>query len=520
MAALDDLATHLQAASRAPFLFVGAGMSRRYLKADGWLDLLKRMASLTPMPYAFYATKANNQLPPVASEIASRFHELWWTDDRFEESRRLYGDRLTSAEGPLKVEVARYTDGVLANLPADGTVESRELELLRKAVIGGAITTNYDGLLETLFPDYRTFVGQDQLLFADTQGIGEIYKVHGSANDPESLVLTEADYERFGLRNPYLAAKLLTIFVEHPIVFLGYSLNDEDVTEILVSIARVLTTENLSKLQGRLIFVQWSGGTGEPAMTMTQIAASGFTIPVVQVTVPDFLGLFSILGSLRRKFPAQLLRQLKEHVYDLVFSTDPRSQLSVLDIDDNTNIRDLDVVFGVGVMGKLGRQGYVGLKRLDLLQDVLTSASQYEAGRVVDEALPVILRQPANTPVFRYLREAGRLRDDGSLAPGVTVDQRIADRVAKGRDKFKPGSQFKAKAERLLEAASCDFEALASDNPLPDVLLAVLALPEPELDLDALRTYLLEHVDAFTGGQSSAWAKAVCLYDYLRFARI
>lgn len=518
--ALDDLAAQLDASARAPFLFVGAGVSRRYLKADGWIQLLKRMAALTSQPYAYYATKANNNAPATASAIAEQFHELWWTAERFAESREKFGDSLTTKEGPLKVEVARYTEDVLADLPTDDSTEGQELARLRNAVIDGVITTNYDGLLESLFPDYRTYVGQDELLFSDSQGIGEVYKIHGSWDSPESLVLTTADYERFNTRNPYLAAKLLTIFVEHPVIFLGYSLNDPNVTDVLVSIAKVLTTENLSKLQGQLTFVQWSEGAPEPTLVATQVAASGFTIPVQQLTVGDFVGLFDILAGLRRKFPARLLRQLKEHVYELVYSADPDSKLAVLDIDDSTKIKDVEVVFGVGILGQLGHQGYVGLKRLDLLLDVLEPKSKYDAARIVDEALPAILKLPGQTPVYRYLREAGRLRDDGAIAPSAALDDRVSRRVAEVQKGFTPPAQAVTRSQNIAEAVGLDFTRLVSEKTLSDALLGILSFPADQIDLEALRGFLLEQSDAFKTSNSTAWSKAVCLYDYRRFSKI
>ena len=515
MTALDDLEARLRASNAAPFLFVGSGLSRRYLGLDGWVDLLKRMAAMTGRPYGYYASKADTTLPRVATEIAVPFHELWWTDPRFEESRDRYSEALRTREGPLKVEVARYMEDADNALPTAGP-RADELAVLANAVIDGVITTNYDPLLERIFPDFVPYVGQDELLFTDPKGVGEIYKIHGSITRPESIVLTEGDYAEFNARNPYLAAKLLTIFVEHPVVFLGYRLSDVNVTEILVSIARVLTTENLGRLQDRLIFVQWDPDQLEPTLVGSQIAVSGFTIPVVQVTVSSFEGVFEVLARLPRRFPAHLLRRLKEHVYQLVLSGDPGNLLTVVDIDDDTRADQIDVVFGVGVQARLGEHGYVGLSRVDLLKDILRPEG-YNPRIVVADVVPRLLRQAGHTPVYRYLRGANLLQDDGTLREDAQVDERIRERVARGAPHPLDG-WFARRAATLIGDAGGDFEALTKQASVNDVLLAVLGFPPGGIDLDALRAFLEANTPSFAPGEvTTAWAKAVCLYDYRRY---
>ena len=65
--------------------------------------------------------------------------------------------------------------------------------------------------------------------FSKNHEIGEIYKIHGCVTEPETIMITSEDYQMIEEKNKYLAAKLLTIFIEHPIVFIGYSINDEDI---------------------------------------------------------------------------------------------------------------------------------------------------------------------------------------------------------------------------------------------------------------------------------------------------
>ena len=165
-------------------------------------------------------------------------------------------------QSPFKVEIAQYIDE--HSVPVEDKAE--ELALL-KAIssksLAGIITTNYDCLLERETDGYKSFVGQEELVFSAIQGWAEIYKIHGSITNPGSIVITESDYQHFMEYCPYLASKLMTIFMEYPIIFIGYSLSDPNVRIILQSIVKCLTKENLERLQDRFIYVEWEANKNE-----------------------------------------------------------------------------------------------------------------------------------------------------------------------------------------------------------------------------------------------------------------
>lgn len=515
----DNLTAHLEGFRSAPFLFVGSGMSRRYLGLETWAGLLEKFAASTSRPYPYYVSSANGQLPAVAALIADAFHGVWWDNDSYKESRNRYSDQATYRSSPLKFEIADHVAAAIENIPTTGVV-AEELDALRSAVVDGVITTNYDPLMETVFEGFKVFVGQNEMLFSDPQGVGEIYKIHGSCTSPNSLVLTKEDYDNFEKRNAYLAAKLLTIFVEHPILFLGYSLSDPNVTDLLVSIARGLTSENLGMLQNRLIFVQWDPDTTVSTLSATAIAVEGFTIPVISVKVADFRETFASLGAIRRKFPARLLRQLKEHVYQLVLSNEPTGALYVQDIE-NMDPKKVDVVVGVGIQSKLmGDVGYLGLDRRDLLFDVLREESGYDAETLVLETLPAVVRRPGNVPMFRYLREADLLTQKGDLRARADVDDRVRRRVEAYPGLVAVSKSVKTRAEKAVKEAGSDLAALIQNQKLTDALAFATAIPPSKIDLDQLRDFLVENSHCIDSGHttlSTPWAKLVCFYDYLRY---
>lgn len=421
----EQLEEHLRPLG-GPFLFVGAGLTRRYAGLPNWEGLLRHFAQWTPQPYEYYFGLASGELPRVASLIADDFYNVWWSDPQFAESREANGTSVRNGSSALKIEVARHVVDWLASSSVPAELR-HEFELLQKANVDGVITTNYDGLLNLVYPEFELFIGQDELLFSDTQGIAEIYAIHGSATAPESLVLTRSDYDEFQDRNAYLAAKLLTIFVEHPVLFLGYSLGDSNIRTILQSLVRGLKTANVGKLARRLIFVEWEADSTS-SISETVIVVDNVTIPITRVVVPDFIEVFGALAARERAMPAKWLRILKEQVYEIVRTNDPKGRLVAYADIDSDNAKNISVVFGVGA--KMGVFGIVGLNRDDLMVDVLGNPDGgYPAEEIVEKVLSK-MNTRTWCPIYKYLREAGLLNRDGSFVDPTKVPAKVILRAA------------------------------------------------------------------------------------------
>jgi hypothetical protein len=367
------------------------------------------------------------------------------------------------------------------------------------------ITTNYDQLLSAAFPTYKLYVGQDGLLFSDTQGIAEIYAIHGSTTDPSSLVLTSEDYDVYEERNAYLAAKLLTVFVEHPVVFLGYNLDDPNIHDILLSLVRGLKDRAAEKLQDRLIVVEWQAGA-TPSVQKTIMSLDGQLLPVTRVVVPDWVDVFKALGERQHALPARTLRILKQQVYDIVLTNDPKERLyAYRDIDDET-ADDISIVFGVGA--KVATVGIVGVSRPNLWVDILQNP---DGGYPPMEVLDLLIgATQLNTymPVFKFLRELEYLTDDAQIKPDAHPASGVTARVSRNREKlvFALEGVNKRTVPELVEMEGWEW-----------VLNHGLSLPAYTDDYDGLRTFLIDNVDKT---RVSAWwptqyGKAIVAYDYL-----
>lgn len=520
----EELFDHLKHRP-APVLFVGSGLTRRFAGTDTWSELLERFAAKTATPYARYSGAANGDKPKIASLIAEKFYDPWWDEDEYDGSRKAH-PAPAGRESPLKIEVSNYFRQASGTVIDDPDLVA-EIATLREASsrgIAAVVTTNFDQLTDSLFPGFTAYRSQDELLLSTPYGGRELFKIHGCCSDPDSLVLTASDYSSFEKRRKFLAAKLLTLFAAHPVIFLGYSIEDPHIQAIILDVAQALSAASIDRLEGNLIFVQRDhSGSAEGTIQPIPFTVDQTPVPMISVRVPnaEYGAVFRALARLRPKLPTRLVAQLKDEVYKIIESESPKEELYVRDIEslsDDEVDAQIEVVVGIGIRDQLGIMGFKGLSREELLRDLVTPDPRLASEKAAMEILTIVIpRIQANiyVPVFKYLAAAGALDEAGIAVPDHdAVTTSIRNRATTLPTRLHPYAAAGSRPHQLARTYP-DIADLVAHAPTQDALEAVMCLERSTIDPNALRNLILEAMPGLDEKIPTHVARAICLYDYV-----
>jgi len=498
-----------------PFLFLGSGFSRRYLGLEDWRGLLSKFC-VTGKPFEYYLSTANGNYPKIAALLAKDFNEYWWTAPEYKSSVKRFKAKIEDETSALRIEISNYL-ATLDQSKAKDSEYPEEVKLLSNLNVDGVITTNWDMFIEQLFPEYKTYIGQEELLFSNPQEIGEIYKIHGCSTKSSSLVLTDADYERFNEKNTYLAAKLITLFVEHPVVFIGYSIADENISSLLKAVSACIGKENIEQLRKNLIFIQRLSGDEEPNISDTYLTIDGIQIPLVLVKTNDYSPVYKAIDSTKRKIPARVLRYCKEQLYELVQSSEPEKKICVVDIDEIDTKEDVEFLVGVGVAHQefVGPSpiGYAAIGVPELLEDLLHENKNYDCEQVLTNVATKACKSTPNVPVFCYLNKLGIDSQEKYEASHFNLNKVVNRDVKSLRMETYKRPYFRNYRHMTIEQIidSCTPENASAYIPF---------LAKDKIDLDILRDFLIENEAKFeyeNSSYASNYRKLAALYDKLKW---
>ncbi|NWB48438.1 SIR2 family protein [Pseudomonas gingeri] len=319
----SDILNVLGQAACQPILFVGSGFSKRYSKGPSWEELLKILASRCPnisLDLAYYKQK-NKSLVEIGSIFSDCFREWAWT-----EGRNQFPAEYFSEEYPSDIFIKHAIVTILNGMGPSETGSygaddlDAEIAALQSMSPHALITTNYDQLLELIFPDFERVVGQ-QVLSKPYLSVGEIFKIHGCISDPLSLVLTDEDYQVFEADKKYLSAKLLTYFAEHPLLFVGYRAEDPNIKSILYDVTRMFKASQA--LTPNIYILEWDKDVSEssyPARERIINVGEDVTIRVKSITASSFEWVFKAFGNngALEQINVKLLRALMARAFNLV----------------------------------------------------------------------------------------------------------------------------------------------------------------------------------------------------------
>lgn len=408
----DKIIQMLSNAPALPVLFIGSGLTRRYLGLPNWEGLLR--SHCVKSPYEYYYNKAERECrdcpdmiyPKIADYVEADFNDAYFTEDRYAESRKIHADDISAKISPFKFCMADFFKEKSDRIQDE---YSHEVDLFRKIGnknISCIITTNYDLFLENNFgkDHFQPYIGQNELLFSTIYEVAEIYKIHGCCSKPDSIVINSHDYDLFIRKSAYLSSKILTLFLERPIIFLGYSVSDPNIRRILRSISECLENSQLEQLKKRLIFIEWVETPEEEGVSERQFDFdNGKTITMENIKLFDYSILYLAILNNSVKYDVRALRRIKSQLYELVQTNKPTEKLYIAtNIEDDS--QDIDFVVGVGVYGKFGKVGYRGIKAEELyLYAIGQSELGYDDDMILKETVPSLHNGRTIWPIRQFI---------------------------------------------------------------------------------------------------------------------
>lgn len=507
----EELMQKLVSKKHAPFLFLGSGFSRHYINTPDWRGILEMFAPKHINQY--FSVLNTDSLPTIATHIAKDLTNDFWNLSETDETKKKYADDITDQSILLKIKISDYLKTKsLEDFPSQ---YADEIAMLQKLCIDGIITTNWDDTAERMFPKFTPYIGQQELIFAPTFNIGEIYKIHGCLREPSSMVLTESDYKDYNEKNAYLAAKLITIFIEHPIVFMGYSISDINIMDLLRSLVCCMDKKNLDKLRDNLIFVDWQISDTEVFKIDSHSISlnNDIVLPVTRIETNSYLRVFECLSKYERTIPANLLREYKKQFYNIIVSEKPEKHLYVLPgekIDQNSNIQ---VVYGFGAVSKYkSAVGYTGLKAINILEDIIDD-KDLDAVQVLTKSIPNIRRGGQKTsflPIYKYLSKIGisSKADYDNNQLGINIP------LFSLKDfqfyTFSPEDKQLSLSEAIEKYKEQEWKAIA--------LIPYLNVQEDEMD--SLRDFIKLFFNKYLvkrSNYSTYMRRLICFYDWKRY---
>jgi hypothetical protein len=483
-----------------PVLFVGTGVSLRYLKdSQTWDSLLRKIAlELTGGTEYYLDLKAACEIngkydyTKIAGLLEIEFNSRLKEDrngpfkavnDKFYE----YMDQNKNISR-LKIHIADILGNV--EFREDKAEELALFKQVRKNV-GSIITTNYDTLVERVF-DFIPLVGNDILL---SNPYGSVYKIHGCVTDAAKIIITDTDYARFAGKYELIRAQLLSIFIHNPIIFLGYNIGDENIKELLKTIFTYVerNSETAERIRQNFLLVEYDPTSTSEDTTEHDIDLEGFsTIRINKIKTNNFSSIYKALAELLLPISAMDVRKVQSIVKEIYAG----GKINVKITEDLDSMDNSDRILAIGSSKTIQYQ------YLDSSGTIANYFSIIEEANV--QAIQLIdkyrIQKNQYFPIFGFTSIYAGLANEADLKKKQT---------AKLKGAFEATLPACMSLHLSIVGIMYD-ESISATNKHHAILWSAL---KGTIPIEEFETFLRADIDK----KSTHYRKLLCGYDFLRY---
>lgn len=334
-----------------PVLFLGTGFSLRYLNVSyTWRELLEKIAidiygekRLFLELLSDFSNEGKVNYKKLAEKLEFDFEKISKNHSDFEDVNDIFYENM---DKELKISRFKiYISQILSDISEKSEKKSELADLIKaRKNIGSIITTNYDQFIEHVFK-FNPLVG-NKILFSNPYG--SVYKIHGCVTDYDSIVITESDYEKFDKKYELIKAQILSLFMHNPIIFIGYSLADENIISILKTIFSYVdvNSEEAEKIRNNFLLVEFDNGNMNTEVIEHDIQISEIgTIRINKIKTDNFSAIYQKISDLTLRVSAMEIRKVQSVWHKIVVGN---GGVAVTITDDIDNLDNDDMVLAIG----------------------------------------------------------------------------------------------------------------------------------------------------------------------------
>ena len=484
-----------------PVLFVGTGMSLRYLNNSfSWDDLLKKVCfELKGNDEYYYDVKSNHcydgkyKFDEIGSDIEKEFNKTLVSDrnGKFKEVNDLFYENMEKGINISRFKL--YISKLFAKLDYKNDLELVELKKVRKN-ISSIITTNYDCMLEEIF-GFNPLIGNDILL---SNPYGALYKIHGSVEEPDKIIITADDYAKFNQKYELIRAQLLSLFIHNPIIFIGYNIGDENIKKILKTIFTYVdaNSETAEKVRSQFLLVEYEKGSDNLEVTEHDIDIEGFsTIRINKIKTDKYSAIYKELSELQLPVSAMDIRKVQNVVKEIYEG----GKIKVRITTDLEELDNSDKVLAIGSQKTITYSYQTAPELMKNYFDIIE-----EENNQVLELIDKLMIQST-----QYFPICGFSLIDPTIKRKEALKKQQKEKLEAIRNSVK--GRFDVKEKSLQAILVNDDYAMTYKNEIISY-----ALLERKISPEEVEIYLKDL--SSTIGNKTDYRKVLCAYDYVKYS--
>ncbi|WP_339063543.1 SIR2 family protein [Tepidibacillus marianensis] len=529
-----DILDKLIQKNEFPVVFIGAGISKRFLNNfPDWTSLLEefwKQAGLTN----FYG-ELNNLRDQIKNDNGNytekeieHFSNIRIGSILEDHFNRSFNNETIEINGfttknAYETKISPFKKAISERFKYYSLKEGvdKELSAFKKMLMKTQIilTTNYDEFIERSYDEnssykIKKYIGQKGF-FQETYGIAELYKLHGCVTSPSDIVITEKDYEKFDKNSVLISAKIISMMMYSPIIFMGYSLTDINVRNIIKEFTRSLTDHEIQILEERLILIEREEGRRNFIEEVINDKDLGCKLKVIKTD--NFQLLFEKISSINQGIAPTEVRKYQHVIKKLIIDRGKKGTLnSVLlspeeldSLEANLQTKNITVALG-------------DAKYIFQIPDIITYALDYISDKdeiSTDIRMRFAVNQNGNArfPINKLLNE--HLINSSSLH--ASEKEKLLGKI----EKFS-NFDLHYNSINLSSVITRKLLGIEEINKLDNKKTKVyetLSYHIKEFNLDHLRDYLIKELeDLKEKGEikiSTELRRLLLLYDILKYKR-